>query len=142
MRDDVGEAWDGFDGSPHLYNERKEKRWQKSVWRVLACLMGLMILYQIRDQAEENRLMRQGAVIEAEYDSQSRTARFRDDTGRYHIVNLSGYYPAHEGSRIRLYYERDAGTARPRNALAAKLFCYCFFGGILGFCLWRIGRVR
>lgn len=141
MRDDVGDAWDGFDGREHLYDERKEKRWQKSIWRVLACVMGFMILYLISDQAEENRLVRQGSMVEAEYDALSLTARFWDEAGRRHTVNLNGYYPAHEGSRVRLYYEGNVEMARPLNSLPSKLFAYCFFGALLGLCLWRIKRV-
>ena len=140
MKYNWGDSWDGFDAKQYVYDEHKEKKWRTGIWKILFCLMALIILYIITNHIDEIRLVKEGTMIEAEYDAKKSFAQDRDENGSLHIYNLSSYYPEHEGDMVRLYYTDSINYARPRNTLSSRIFHYCFFGGLLALSVWRIKK--
>ena len=140
MKYNMGDSWDGFDAKQYVYDEHKEKNWRTGIWKILFCLMALIILYIITNHIDEIRLVKEGTMIEAEYDAKNSVALYWDENGSLHTYNLSSYYPAHEGDMVRLYYTDSINYARPRNTLSSRIFHYCFFGGLLALSVWRIKK--
>ena len=140
MKYNFGDSWDGFDAKEYVYDEHKEKKWRTGIWKILFCLMALIILYIITNHIDEIRLVKEGTMIEAEYDAKNSVARYWDENGLLHTYNLSSYYPEYEGNVVRLYYTDSLNYARPRNTLSSRIFLYCFFGVILALSVWRIKK--
>lgn len=140
MKYNLGDSWDGFDSKQYVYDEHKEKGWRTGIWKVLACLSALVIIYIISNHVDEIRMVKNAEMIEAEYDAERGTARYVDDNGMLHTYNLSSYFPAHEEGMVRLYYIGSLNYARPRNSLASRLFYYLLFGGLFAICIWRIKK--
>ena len=141
MKYNMGDSWDGFDAKQYVYDEHKEKNWSTGIWKILACIMLLVIIFIVKDHIDEIRYVNKGTMIEAEYDAEKGIARYWDDNGNLHIYDLSSYYVAADDSGIlQMYYIGSLNYARPRNSLVSRLFFYFLFGGLLIISVWRIRK--
>ena len=70
MKYNLGDSWDGFDAKQYVYDEHKEKKWRTGIWKILACIMLLLIIYIVKDHIDEIRYVNKGTMIEAEYDAE------------------------------------------------------------------------
>ncbi len=141
MKYDWGDSWDGFDGSEHVYDEKKERGFRTGIWKVLCVIMAFMVIYLVNDHIKEIRFVDGAKVIEAHYYENSRSyARYMDENGQYYIFNLSAYIPEHDADTVKMYYRDDIRYARPRNSIGSRIFYYFFFGGLLLISIWRIRK--
>lgn len=135
--------WDGFDGTAHVYDDKKEKRYQSRIWIVMAGIALVILISLVVKSGKEIYLLNHGQRIEAEYSEErgQLLARFRDENGMLRIIDISGYRPAHKGESITLYYLDAKSEPRPVNTLLSWLFYYFVFGGWFVFCIWRIHKI-
>ncbi len=141
-REDNGNSWDGYDGGKYVYDAARERSFQARVWIVLACAMGAVLAYLLVDHAKELYWMWNGNVVEAFWDGKSRVARYKDEEGKWHMWDLSAYYPKEENGRVLLYYAEDPDEAKPVESTGSRVFYYVFFGAPFGVCVHRIRKIR
>lgn len=137
----MGESWDGFDGRNHNYDEKKDKKWNSGIWKLIACLSALMLIYIFTNHVKEILLEKQGICLEAEYDAEKMTARYTDENGQQYTYYLNAYDPEADGEHVKLYYRNNIRAARPRNSVVSFIKNYSFFGVIFGIAVWRIWKI-
>lgn len=143
MAEDNMNLWDGFDGTAHVYDDKKEKHYQSRIWIVLACVTLVILISMVIKCGKEIYLINYGQRIDAVYSEEhgQLLARFRDENDMLRIIDISAYRPAHEGDRVILYYTDSKAEPRPVNTLLSWVLYYLFFGGLFGFCIWRIRKI-
>ena len=131
--DEVREAWQEYDKK----ELKKEKDWHTSVWKVLAGVMVFVLLFMIADHVWEVYLVKEGKVVEAGYSQSDQIAKFWDEEGQFHMLDMSDYYPALENGHVLLYYLDDPEKARPRQIFSVRVFYYF----LLDIFIWRIWKI-
>lgn len=141
MRETVDE-WDGFDGTTRVYDDRKEKKYQRTVWLVLAVIAGGILVSLAAHHIGELRLISSANRIDARYYEEGayRTAVYTDETGKEFRYTVGGYV-SHDGDRISLYYREDIRAAVPVSSWGWWTFQYIFFGVVFSGSLWRLIRI-
>lgn len=137
----MGESWDGFDGRDFNYDEKKDKKWNSGIWKLIACLAALMLLYIFVNHMKDLLLVKQGICLDAEYDEEKGTAFYRDEKGQQYTYYLHSYDPESTDGRVKLYYRNNIRAARPRNSTISYIRNYSFFAVILAAAVWRIWKV-
>lgn len=137
----MGESWDGFDGQAHNYDEKKEKKWSSGIWKVIACLSALMLIYIFVNQVKELLLVKQGICLEAEYDEEKMWAKYIDENGQWYTYYLNAYDPESKDGHVKLYYRHNIYAARPKSATMSFVKNYLFFSIIFGISMWRIWKI-
>ena len=111
------------------------------IWKVIAFLSAAVVLYAFTDHMKELYIVRNGSSIEAVYDKNTMVAKCFDENGKWHIYDLSGYYPAAENGHVTLYYMKDIQKAQPRNSAISRIGFYLLFISIFAVSVWRILRI-
>lgn len=138
----MGESWDGFDGRAQAYDEKEEKKWHSGIWKLIACLSALMIIYIFVNHMKDLLLVQQGICIEAEYDETKNLARYVDENGQVYVYSdLYNYDFKSEDGHLKLYYRYNIHAARPRNVLMSYVKYYVFFGILFGISAWKIWKI-
>jgi hypothetical protein len=137
----MGESWDGFDGRDHVYDEKKDKKWNSGIWKLIGCLAALMLIYIFVNHMKDILLEKQGICLDAEYDEEKMVAIYQDENGQSYTYYLSGYKPESRDGRVKLYYRHNIRGARPRNSTVSFIKNYCFFVVILAISVWRIWKI-
>ena len=143
MAEDNMNPWDGYDGTDHVYDEKKEKRYQSRIWLVAGGVLLCILISMMVKCAGEIRLFVCGRRIEAEYSEQGgrRLAEYRDENGHLRIMDISGYLPARNGNHITLYYMEEEAEAVPFISPVAWAVYYLIFGALFALCIWRVRRI-
>lgn len=139
---DTADEWEGFDAAGTVYNDKEEKKYQRTVWLVLAILAGGILISLVCRHIGDLRLIGSANMIEAKYEERGaqRIAEYTDENGRVYKYAL-GAYAAHDGDSIRLYYGEDIRQAVPVSSWGWWIFQYLFFGAVFGVSLWRLVRI-
>lgn len=137
----MGESWDGFDGRDSYYDEKKDKKWNSTIWKLIACLSALMLLYIFVNQMRDVLLVKQGICLDAEYDEEKMVAIYKDENGQQYTYSLNSYSPESKDGRVKLYYRYNIRAARPRNSTISFVKNYCFFSIIFAIAVWRIWKI-
>ncbi len=143
MAEDNMNLWDGYDGTAHVYDEKKEKRYQSRIWLAAGGVLLCVLISMTVKCGREIYLLACGSRIEAEYSERGghRLAEYRDENGHPRILDISGFLPARNGDHITLYYTEKKTEAVPLISPAAWLAYYAIFGGLFALCVWRIRRI-
>lgn len=141
MKEFTGNEWDGFDNQSIVYDDKKEKHWQSSVWKVIAFFSAAMLIYIFSNHMKELYIINHGNNIEAVYNKDIMVASCFDKNGEWHSYDLSGYYPVVQNDHVILYYMDDIKKAQPRNSTISRILFYMFFGVILVFAIFRIVKI-
>lgn len=136
-------SWEGFDGSQIVYDDAKEKKYQRTIWLVLAVIAGLIFISLLVKHTNEFSMKTKGNYIDAEYYeyNQHHLARYCDQDGVIHNYELDSYTPVLDGETVRLYYKENIDKAVPANTWYYWTRYYIFFGVMLGISLWRLIRI-
>lgn len=138
------QAWEGFDGQETVYDEKKAKRHEASIWFYLLGFSLLILVIIIHNHMSEIITIQNGTCIEAKYSvmgNGNEVATYYDDDGKPHFFNISGMNAVHDGSTVKLYYMDDINEAITKAPWYERLFHYSFFGVIFGISLWRILKI-
>lgn len=128
MREYTDNSWDGFDSSANVYDEKKDKRWNAGIWKIIAVLSALMLIYIFSNQIKEWYSIKHSTCIEASYDENTMRAIYIDENGMRYTYNLNNYYPANKNGYVRMYYTYDIRYAQPETSATARLSHYMIFG--------------
>lgn len=137
-------AWDGFDTSETVYNEKEEKRYEGTIWKYLAMLALVLLALIIYMHVKELNIINNGVCIVASYDVDSfgnEIVRYCDENNKLYMYDVSGMSASHEDAQIRLYYLENIQDAIPKTKWQLWIMYYSFFGLLLGVCIWRLGKV-
>lgn len=139
---ETADEWEGFDTASVVYDDRKEKKYQRTVWLVLNVIAGAILISLVWHHIGDLRLIGSANMIEARYEEHGaqKTAEYMDENGRVHKYAV-GDYAAHDGDRICLYYREDIRKAAPVSSGGWWIFQYLFFGAVFGVSLWRLIRI-
>lgn len=133
--------WDGFDKAEYHYDEKKEKRYQSSIWKYLFALASIMLILTSYKFIEELNFIINGSSFVASYDVDNDGAeivRYFDEDKNFYMFNVTGLNAVHEETTIKMYYLDDMNEAVPRTVWWLWFFYYAFFGIIFGISLWKI----
>lgn len=135
------QAWEGFDGQEMIYDEKKEKRHEASIWFYLMGFSLIILGIIMYNHISEIITIHNGTCIEAKFSvmgNGSEVATYYDADGRPHFYDVSGMNAEHDGTTIKLYYRDNINDALPKSAWYERIWHYSFFGVIFGISLWRI----
>lgn len=132
---------EGYDSGACLYNEKKEKRYQASVWIGIMVFMGILLIRGIIWHVEEVYAVFNYQTVEAEYNEKMYYAYYKDENGREHQCSLSGHEPYIRDGKVTLYYKEDITKAFPVNTAWFWGKIYLFLGGVMAICIWRISKI-
>lgn len=141
MGEYMGDSWDGFDSQAHIYDEKKDKKWNSGIWKLIACLSALMLIYIFYNQMKEILLIKQGICIDAEYDETKMLARYIDEDGQLYMYNLNAYDPEVKDGHVKLYYRYNIHAAKPKSDVLSIIKDYAFFAILFGVSAWRIWKI-
>lgn len=135
-----GNPWEGFDGQQVVYDDMKDKKYQRTIWIVISAIAGLILLSLVIKNIEEIHRKTHCNYIDAEYYeyNQHKLARYCDEENLVHNYKLSGYSPVINDNLVRLYYEDDIDQAIPANTWLYWTKYYVFFSAMFGISLWRL----
>lgn len=137
----MGDSWDGFDSQANVYDEKKDKKWNSGIWKLIACLSALMLIYIFTNHMRELLLAKQGICIDAEYDETKMMARYVDEKGQQYTYYLNAYDPEYKDGHVKLYYRYNIRAAKPKSAAASFVKNYAIFAVIFGISAWRIWKI-
>ena len=141
MKDYNVDLLDGFDGREIVYDEKKEKSYQARIWWALFIAAALILLRGATFHIEEQKLVKNGQQIIANYNEATGQAYYTDENGAYHHYDLAGMSVEHDDKTIVMYYETEMAYANPAQELSFWLKMYLFFGGAMILCGWRLWKI-
>ncbi len=144
MKQRAGDAWDGFDRGEYIYDERSEKKYHSTIWKVLSGVFILSLIVMVVSHVKELNLIFNGKSIEAEYyvESSGRVkASYYDEDRNFYGYDLTEVYAAHSEDSVTLYYMDDIRKAVPRAPWWYWAERYTFFIALLAFSCWRLWKI-
>lgn len=137
-REYIRDEWEGSGAGNSVYDEKEDKKYQARIWVCIAAVMAVVIIYLTGNLISEVHMILNANYIVAEYDVEHSIATYTTEDGRHCSFDVSGFYPKHDGDKIKMYYTDDVNMAIPQNTLISWLKNYAFVGVIFALCVWRI----
>lgn len=132
---------EGYDAKDCIYDEKKEKRYQATIWIVIMVCMILVLLRGVIWHIEELYIAATYQKLEAEYNEKSDYAYYIDRDGKEKQCSMDGYDFEINDGKVTLYYNKDFSEIRPINTIWFWVKIYLFLGGIIAICIWRITKI-
>lgn len=133
-------GFQGFDGSNNYHmteKEQKKENWSQSkIFIVIGVFMALCLALSVSMQVREIVLMSNGTMVEAPYNSETKTATIDNEDGTKTYISLSGsQFADTKGDSVKLYYKDNIKDAKPMTQLWFFLAMYVLWGGLLAVCI-------
>ncbi len=132
--------WAGFDSDTYVYNERKEKWYQATIWWCLGVIALAISVSLIVREIKDYYITQTYQCVRAE---------LRDDKG-YAVYLVEDvirlyYLPPHsvktDGNYVLLYYKNDIKYAEAVPTLASWLPHQIFFAALTLFSGWKLWTI-
>lgn len=139
-----GNAWDGFDRGEYIYEDKSEKKYQSSIWKILAVISAISLIVLAADHIRALQVIRNGNSITAEYYEESngrQKAVYYDEDGNMYMYNFENAYAVHDKDSIVLYYENDIRKVTPKMVWWTWAGRYALFGILFAISFWRIMKI-
>lgn len=141
MKEYRDDSWDGFDTTANVYDEKKDKRWNAGIWKIIALLSALMLIYIFTDHIKELYMVKHSTCIEATYEESSTRAWYIDENGKRYTYYLNSYFPEIKNGYVRMYYTHDIRYAQPATSPTVRLSHYMIFGILFAISLRKIWKI-
>ncbi len=132
--------WAGFDSDMHVYDERKEKWYQATIWWCLGVIALVISVSLIVREIKDYYITRTYQCVRAELrDDKGYAVYLVEDVTR--LYYLSSHSVKTDGNYVLLYYKNDIEYAEAVPTLASWLPHQIFFAALTLFSGWKLWTI-